>query len=374
MPDPTRVTVTTEPCSCGSVHASFAHHRDFPETRAEGYSPKAAASRLVSQLTVSLDHAPSEWRRAQIRQAIQDASAFATQCTEGAVGAAPVRIRCCSRLRSMLVGLDGSPHSVSAVRLGIAWAKQADALLVGLAIVDQPTIAAQEPVLLGGVPYADPVFYRERMADAHRQATGFLGQFSLQCAEAGVASKVLEDVGLPADEIALEAQRYDLVLIGQKTQFHFETQERRDETLARVLRTSPRPVVVVPDVLGEGQPIVVAYDGSAPAARALFAFESSGLGRNCPVHVVSVHAEHKIAARNAERAVDFLALHEVRAVAHAVASDAAPAGIILDTVGKLRAGLVVMGPYGRPALLEFFLGSTTQAILREGAVPVFLFH
>jgi nucleotide-binding universal stress UspA family protein len=33
-----------------------------------------------------------------------------------------------------------------------------------------------------------------------------------------------------------------------------------------------------------------------------------------------------------------------------------------------------MGAYGRSALREFFLGSVTQTLLREAAVPLFLFH
>lgn len=170
-------------------------------------------------------------------------------------------------LRSILIGLDGSADSASAIRLGIEWARRDGAMLVGLAIIDEPTIAAEEPIFLGGVPHADPIFYRERMADARRSADQFLEQFALHCAEAGVACKVLEDVGLPADEIALEAQRYDVVMLGRKTRFHFEVSERHDDTLERVLKESPRPVVVVPEVGSDSGPIVVAYDGRPRALR-----------------------------------------------------------------------------------------------------------
>jgi nucleotide-binding universal stress UspA family protein len=43
-------------------------------------------------------------------------------------------------LKSVLIGLDGSDYSTAAVELGIRWAKQFDALLVGLGIIDEPTI------------------------------------------------------------------------------------------------------------------------------------------------------------------------------------------------------------------------------------------
>ncbi len=277
-------------------------------------------------------------------------------------------------LRSILVGLDGSAASLSAVRLGIDWARGAEALLVGLAIVDEPTIAAAAPAVLGGPPNADPIIYRERMADARRQVEQFLEQFSLRCAEAGVAGTVLEDVGLPCEQIALEAQRYDLILLGRKTRFHFEIDMRYDDTLVKVLKGSPRPVVVVPETRYEGRSAIIAYDGSVQAARALAAFHGLGLGRSCAVHVISVHSDRKEAARVAERAIDFLRFHDIRATAHPLESASPPAEAILDQLPALDAALLVMGAYGQPTLKEFFLGSVTRTLLQETPVPLFLFH
>lgn len=111
MADPNRMTVAIEPCSCGSIRASFARHADFPETHGEGPTAKAAGSRLAGHLTVSLDHAPTDWQRGQIRNAIDDINAFAAQSTECA-GPAPCRGPAHERdgLRNMLVRLDDSPH------------------------------------------------------------------------------------------------------------------------------------------------------------------------------------------------------------------------------------------------------------------------
>ena len=65
----------------------------------------------------------------------------------------------------------------------------------------------------------------------------------------------------------LEAQCYDLILLGRKTFFRFETQTNPDETLHELIKLSPRPVVAVPDVSHCGEAVVVAYDGSLQAAR-----------------------------------------------------------------------------------------------------------
>ena len=72
-------------------------------------------------------------------------------------------------------------------------------------------------------------------------------------------------------------------------------------------------MVVVPPTIGEEEAVVVAFDGSLQASRALQAFEASGFGKDRKVHVVSIAEEHKVAARHADRAVEFLASHEIKA-------------------------------------------------------------
>ena len=56
-------------------------------------------------------------------------------------------------LRSIVVGLDGSAYSAAAVALGIRWAQRSGAVLVGLGIIDAPTMCKPQPVPLGGSAY-----------------------------------------------------------------------------------------------------------------------------------------------------------------------------------------------------------------------------
>jgi hypothetical protein len=73
----TRVIVTTG--SSGQANQATVHHRDFPEIRAEGENPHAAAAQLVNHLTRALDSALTTWRRDQIQQAIADVQDFQKQ-------------------------------------------------------------------------------------------------------------------------------------------------------------------------------------------------------------------------------------------------------------------------------------------------------
>ncbi|HEV3168489.1 MAG TPA: hypothetical protein VGZ22_31070 [Isosphaeraceae bacterium] len=70
--DSSRVIVTTG----ATANASQVHHRDFPEIRAEGETPSAAAQNLANHLVRALDSALTNWRRDTIQQAIADVQAF----------------------------------------------------------------------------------------------------------------------------------------------------------------------------------------------------------------------------------------------------------------------------------------------------------
>ena len=70
-----RVIVTTG----STAQATQIHHRDFPEIRAEGESPSAAATNLANHLTRALDSALTKWRRDAIEQAIAEVQDFANE-------------------------------------------------------------------------------------------------------------------------------------------------------------------------------------------------------------------------------------------------------------------------------------------------------
>ncbi len=275
-------------------------------------------------------------------------------------------------LRTILVGLDGSEDSDSALELAIRWAKRFDALLVGMGCVDEPGIHGPEEFLVGEA-YFDRL-NSDLLAETRTRVEGALSRGALRCAEAGVAFKPLEDVGTPYVQILAEAQRFDLIVLGRQTHFRFGWEEEPDVTLSKVLADSPRPVVAVPEEPEGGEAVVVAYDGSLQAARALYAFEASGLGQGREIHVVSIAGDKKDAARCADRAVEFLKWHRLVALPYPVDSVRPPAEVLLEMIRLREAGLLVMGAYGQPVLREFFLGSTTRTMLEKGTAPMFLYH
>jgi nucleotide-binding universal stress UspA family protein len=274
-------------------------------------------------------------------------------------------------LRSVLLALDGSDYSDTAAALAIDWAGRYGARLLALGVLDAPTIQKPEPVPMGAGAYKR-ARDEARLADAHRRVVDFLAAFGVRSRSAGITAEIVEDIGDPAASIVREAQRCDVVILARETHFHFETQDRPDETLAQVLRNSPRPVVVVPRQLPDGQGIVVAYGGGREAARTLQTFQLLGLAAGESIEVVSVHRDGPQAKALAHQAGDYLSAHGAPHRLHAIASAAPPAEVLLEQVRHARPRLIVMGAHGYHPLRDLFATSVTRSVLRACPVPVFV--
>jgi nucleotide-binding universal stress UspA family protein len=257
--------------------------------------------------------------------------------------------------------------------LGIQWAKRFNALLVGIGIVDDTTIYPPETGTLGA-DYHNWERDEQVIQEANHKVKQLLASFAERCAGVDISFNVLQDAGLPYEEIVRESQSYDLVLFGHDTHFRFGTVDQPDETLWKVLKQGPRPVVIAPHTLEPGSSVVVAYNGSPQSDRALQAFQSSGLDCGEEICVLSVDDDREEATRQAERAVEFLRLHQINAMAHALGPVDSVSQAILEEVRQRSARLLVMGAYGHSTLREFLLGSITKAVLKESPVPVFLCH
>ena len=274
-------------------------------------------------------------------------------------------------LKTVLVVLDESSYSETATTLALEWGRRFGARLLGLGILDKPSIIAVEPVPLGASS-----FKRERdearLAEAQRRVKRFLSKFRKRCSTARIPATIFEDVGDPTKCILKHAHRCDLIVLGRETNFHFETQHESDDVQAKVLRRSPRPIVVVPRELPVGSGVVVAYGGGREVGRTLQTFQLLGLAHGETIHLVAVSRDDQKTEVSAELAAEFLESHGERYKLHVVESALAPADVLLDQVRSLRPPLLVMGAHAHHPLHDLFVTSVTRAVLRACPVPVLI--
>lgn len=145
-------------------------------------------------------------------------------------------------------------------------------------------------------------------------------------------------------------------------------------TVARLIRENARPVLVTSAGTRTGDKVLVCYDGSVPASRAMHMFILLALAHDREVHLVSVAATKEAAGARLEVAKKLFAGHDISVRLHPTAADADAGKIILAEVDALEPALLVMGAFGHSGLHDLFLGSTTRTLLRQCDTPMFICH
>jgi nucleotide-binding universal stress UspA family protein len=140
--------------------------------------------------------------------------------------------------------------------------------------------------------------------------------------------------------------------------------------MENVVRSLTRPILVTPLTFKQPESLMVAFDASPTASKALDLIASSPLFRHMPVHLVMVGADTNDAWEQLKRAKETL----VRAGFNVTI--AIKPGDVEDTLHAYLAehaiDLIVMGAYGHSRIREFLVGSTTTNMLRTTETPVLL--
>lgn len=208
---------------------------------------------------------------------------------------------------------------------------------------------------------------------ACREATRLVGE-KLAANNVGGGSLLTKaDLNLVGEHVALHARTRDLCLVPMVSRL-----DGQRSIAEAVVFGSGRPVLLfrpgVADLLGDG-PVVVAWDGSRCAARAL-ADALPLLLKAKQVRVLTVVNE-KAEARGdiGVEAVRHLKAHGIDAVADEIDAAGRKVGqVFSDYVAEQRADLLVMGAYGHSRVREFILGGATEHMLHDPKIPLLLSH
>jgi nucleotide-binding universal stress UspA family protein len=276
-------------------------------------------------------------------------------------------------MRSILVALDDTPAGKATASRAQELAKSRGARVTGVCVVDIDWLAPAEPGRIGSIEFKERRD-RARLAQARDAEKRLADAFLASCGACGVAADVLAVEGEPAARLAEAAAAHDAIAIGRDSDLHGEPTDGVSRTVARLLKATPRPVLLVPTASAKSDGVLLAYDGSIPAARTMQLLVLLGLTAGTRIEVVAVDRDRGKARRRADTARQYLSLYGVAPEIHAVGSAADPAGVVAE---RARAGgfsLLAMGAYGHTGLKEALLGSFTKTLLAECPTTLFVYH
>ncbi|CAB3659008.1 universal stress protein [Trinickia soli] len=270
--------------------------------------------------------------------------------------------------KTLLVHIDDSRHSEARVAFALELAAKHDAHLIGLYVVCQdllrPLVKRDDSLSLGKLE-AQGV---ERMNRACEQ-------FTATAQRAGRPFEWRAPAGPAIDATVLHARHADLVVMGQEDPDDQASYVARN-FVEEVVMSSGRPVLVLPyagRIATFGENVVVAWDGSREAARAL----ADALPILKHARFVTISTVQKQPDRDEPAGFDvsgYLERHGVRAAFASIprAPGMTTAATLLNQLSDAHADLLVMGAYGHARAREHVLGGVTYTMLETMTAPVLM--
>ena len=192
-----------------------------------------------------------------------------------------------------------------------------------------------------------------------------------RCLKAGVTCRTKKSIGKISDTIIEEARDADLIVMARRGEhFHLKEGGLLGSVAESVTRNSGKPVLVVPETFREIESMGLAYDGSAPARKALELSLNISEKAKWPLTVIIITADAAKAAELSEQVEEKAQLG--LADCEVIISSGKEPQEILKFIGEGAVELMVMGAYGHNRLREWLMGSTTSEIIRKSPIPVLL--
>lgn len=279
-------------------------------------------------------------------------------------------------IRRILVPLDDTSYTRTALDHACALARRSGAEVTGVAVLDIPSIArAAEPAPVGGFYYAERL-EAAMEKEAKERISSLLSDFSSTCEEAGIAHREADLQGSPSGTILKEAQYYDLVMTGLRTRFHFETKDRLERSVEDLLDHSATPVYAateqntLPDLGSRKLRFTAAFDGSLSAVRAMHALAALDLTGVAEVGLFAGEGTEGDAACILDKAAAFLRAHGYEDVKTEWIEDDFKEQMAERF--SAEADIIVLGAHSRQGLLDFLLGGLTKRLIKDARTPLLI--
>lgn len=252
-------------------------------------------------------------------------------------------------------------------------ARACDARLTGLSGIDLSSLSVP---MIGGIGASAYQAKLEelRTRQAHEKDERIRTSYAEECAARGIEFSWLSFEGDPPDVFRVASETRDLIVTGHDTAFSVDSPSSLPKLLSNLLLLSPRPLIVCGDEKRNSGTVLIAYDGSVAAMRALQMYALLGLWRGARLHVASISPEPELAIRRVHAAAEFLRGFEVDCDLVPIETAVDPSEVLRIEIADRNIGLLVMGSFGHRGWSDTLFGSTTQRMAERPSCPLFLFH
>lgn len=277
-------------------------------------------------------------------------------------------------MKRILIALDPDSDTPVATEYGIALAKTCGATVTGLAVVDTSNIY---PTGIIGKP--DPTHYArnlwEQLTEESREvAEDLLNRFEKRVQKAKVPYTSVKKEGANYERIIEGMKYHDLLVIGRDSHFFYNEPKLDTKTLAQVVKNGVCPTLIVNDQFSALNRILIAFDGSSPAARSMKSFTQNLSTPEMDIELLTIQTKaNKDAAADINIfAKEYLNAHGLTKIRPAVLKSNSPAQAILNHQKETETDCTILGAHAVSALKRLAFGSTTHELITKTSSPLFL--
>ncbi len=193
-------------------------------------------------------------------------------------------------------------------------------------------------------------------------------EFWVQKAEAtGLEASSALFEGFPASILCEEARSGDLLVLGQKGENSHYKKETLGSTTEEILHTSPRPLLVCPEVIRVVRRILFPYTRYRCSENAL-QFYANVFAKLCEDFIVLVTEEDEELMRMAGKEENYLREHGLPVrILQKIGPRVSSIALVAQEQGV---DLVLVGAHGESRLKEYLLGSLSVQVIRKSSIPI----
>lgn len=276
-------------------------------------------------------------------------------------------------IKRIIVALDSDSDTQVATRHAAEIARRTGAQITGLAVVDTQSIdSSARGGGIGSFYYAEKL--KSKLTEESREiARSLIERFHSYMEHQDVEFVESVEEGVPFERIVEDLKYHDLLVIGKDPHFFYAHPKKETHTLARVVKNTVSPTLIVGQSYHKVKNVVVAYDGSASAARSVQSLvQLRPFGDDLNIFLMNVyHKDSDESHLLLELLSKYIQAHGFESQSRSLDGRHADKEIIRYAT-KVNADVIVAGAHAVSSIKRMAFGSTTSALLNDCDIPLWV--
>jgi len=274
-------------------------------------------------------------------------------------------------IKRILVGVGGTPFTSVAIERAVKLAKQCDAEITGVTVVNFDQIA-KVGLVPKGVLHAEKETAEKRVRITREAIEEKIDKFEASCNAEDIKYRVKREEGKDPFDLMISLARYhDIMIFGLRSIFEYDIAfEDPHNTLARLIAAGVRPIIAVSDKFRPIDKVMIAYSGSMESAKTMKRFVQLRLWPGAKLKIVNFQKSEEKARQLLYDASEYCRAHGFHVEYDS--NPGSPKDFLLPMATLWQADMIVLGNSARTLLLKRIIGETALHIIRNADRPLFL--